>query len=227
MESDRTGFKKIQKMFRGGRLLKYKAGEIILRAGDLPSGVYYLSSGYVKAYALTDEGDENLHLIYKPPELFPLVWALQGRAKNVFYEALTTAELWRLSKEEFLSAAEADNAVAMELLRQLADQFSIYADRIDNLEYSDAYQRVVYRLLFASARFGKRRGSSVTIEAPMTHQLIANSVRLSRETTSREFQRLERQKLITYKGRYIVIPDVHKLQAELGEIISEDFWGLK
>ena len=65
---------RLHTFFTQFRSFPYKKGDIILRAQDSPSGVYFIESGFVRVYSFTEDGEENLHLIYKEGEIFPLVW---------------------------------------------------------------------------------------------------------------------------------------------------------
>src|SRR3990167_2935810 len=86
--------------FKKGHSLSYRKGEIILRAAEEPSGVYYIAQGFIRVYSITDQGEENTHIIYKAGEVFPLIWAFNDIARNVFYESLSASRLWRLPKNE-------------------------------------------------------------------------------------------------------------------------------
>lgn len=210
-----------------GKICDYKKGEIILRAAEVPQGVYFIQRGHVKVYSLTERGDENLHIIYKEGEFFPLIWMFKDILRNVFYEAVDNVRVWRVSRDELIARTQEDVAVANSLLRQTVEQFYVYADRIDNLEYTSAYERVVYRILFLASRFGSRSEGKVRFEIPLTHQQIASSINLARETVSREIEKLESQNLISFKNQRLILNDIAKLEAEIGEPVSLDLWGLK
>ena len=83
------------------------------------------------------------------------------------------------------------------------------ADRIDGLEYTHGYSRIVYQLVALAERYGKPHGSGVIIMAPVKHHDIASSTNCSRETVSRELG------LVVSEDHLIVITDVKKLQHEL------------
>ena len=64
-------------------------------------------------------------------------------------------------------------------------------------------------------RFGDNKSGIVTILAPVTQKDIAYSIGMTRETASRQLSKLERKRLITYKGHLIVIKNIDKLRDEL------------
>lgn len=203
--------------FQEGQRIHYRKGEIILRGQEEPGGVHCIENGYVKVYELTDQGDEHLHMIHGPGDFFSVAWALLDRTPDVFYESLSdSTNVRRVPKDEFLQLAKSNADFSFALLKHFADQFFVYADRLNNLQYNNAYQRVAYRLLSLASRFGIRQSNSIIIQAPITHQLIASSVNLARETVSRELEKMERKGLVSAKGHSITITNVNHLIDELG-----------
>lgn len=217
---------RIRHLFYKGQPLSFSKGEIILGHDSEPNGVYFIGSGYVKVYSISDTGNEYVHIIYGHGELFPFSWAYLGiEPEGLFFEALTSCSLWRMSREWFEKSLLADVQLCYDMSVQLAQQFRMYSDRLDNLEYQAAIQRVIYRLLFLASRFGVRReDDTVLIDVPLTHELIAHTINLSRETVSRQLERLEHSKLIRQTGHQIVCLDIDALVKKLGRPMSLKDW---
>lgn len=206
--------------FTQSRQYNYKAGEVILRPEDTPSGVYYIEKGFVKVCSITRDGDEKLHVIYKTGEFFPLIWVFSNVTKNVFYEALGEVFLRRRSKEEFLEflrggCTKGGCPALFELVVRIIGILDVHVSRIDNLELTKAYPRLVARLLLLAKRFGKKQKNNIVIDVPITHKDIADSINMTRETASREIEVLEKKGLIYYQAHLIVIKDIDKLEKEL------------
>lgn len=212
--------------FKSARQKKFSAGEIVLRGED-PSGVILILDGFVSVYSISDAGDHYTHVIYKAGELFPLIWALNNTHRKIFYEALSDVVVAKADRNEFLKFIKTDPLITYEVLEQLSQQFYIFADRLDNLQYKSAKEKVAYRLMFLAGRFGERNGQSVVIKAPLTHAVISETVNLARETVSRELESLEKKGIIGTEGQYLIIKDIAKLGKEFSEPISLDLWGLK
>ena len=218
----------LAKFFMTGRVAQVPKGGIVLRGDDENPDIYFVSKGFIKVYSINDEGEEYLHIIYKQGDIFPLIWAFKDRQRRVFYEALISSVLWKISKTKFLDHIKSNSGdVTYSLVEQLAEQFSVYADRLDNLQYRAAAERVVYRLLFLASRFGQKIGNSIIIDAPITHKLIAQSINLTRESVSREIEILTKAGLIDTQDGKILIKDVKKLSEEFSEPVSLDLWGLQ
>jgi CRP/FNR family transcriptional regulator len=218
---------KIRKLFEKGQPLTFAKGEVIIGNDNEPNGVYYISTGYVKVYSINNNGSESLHIIYGPGELFPLVWAyLDLEGADLFYEAMSDASVWRLSKGWFREYIKSSHEICYDMSMQLAQQFRAYSDRLDNLELHKASDRVIYRLLFLASRFGIREGDVIRIDIPMTHEILANSVGLARESVSRETEKLEKANLIQRVGQNIVVKDVDVLVQKVGRPVSLKTWQL-
>jgi CRP/FNR family transcriptional regulator len=211
--------------FRSGRQLQFDKGEIVLRAADEPRGVYLIEQGYMKVYSLSKEGTEHTHIMYEQGDIFPVIWIFKDAVRNVYYQASSPLTVWVVPKAGFKDFISHNTQTAMLLLEQVTDMFRLYAGRIDNLMYSNSYERTVYRLLSLMDRLGEADGGGWAITAPVTHQDIASSVNLTRETVSRCMQRLKRHGFInTDDDRRIVIKDIPGLMKIIGYDEAVGMW---
>jgi len=216
----------VEHFFRQGRPVYHQKGDIIIGMDPVPQGVYLIDTGYIKIYSITDGGEEFVHIIYGHGELFPVTWAYLNINPDLYYEALSDTLLWRVSREQFTVFAQTDVHGGYELARQVARQFQTFADRVDNLEYKKSSERIVYRLLFLASRFGVKRGRTLVVDAPFTHELIAQTINLARESVSRGLERLEHDGLIQRNGNQLVIIDTVRLSKRLSNPSNIHHWGL-
>jgi CRP-like cAMP-binding protein len=70
---DKMNSKTVAEFFQKQKSRAYKKRQLILRADDTPNVVYFIEKGYIKAYSLTENGDEIDIVFYKPGEIFPLI----------------------------------------------------------------------------------------------------------------------------------------------------------
>jgi CRP-like cAMP-binding protein len=194
----------------------YRKGDFIIRPGETPSGIFYIYEGLVKAYDITKYNEENLLIMRKEEEIFPLIWAITGQERHVIYQALAPTTTWQISRETFLGFIEKNPEALAPLLDMTIEMYRLHSERILNLEYRTVRERIISFLLTMSTRFGKNTHEGVLIEAPLRHQDIASSVNATRETTSRELSALEKKGLLTNKQSYILLTDVEGLRKHLG-----------
>lgn len=199
-----------------GHQYKYRKGEFIIRPGEAPSGIFYIESGLVKAYDITKYGEENMLIIRRSGEVFPLIWAMTGRERSVIYEALVPVTVRHLSRQKFRSFVD-NNPYALSLLLDMAiEMYRLHSERIINLGYRNVRERLVSFLLTTAQRFGARTDDGhILIDVPLRHQDIGSSISASRETIGREIQALERKGLVTVEDGYICLRDIRALRGYL------------
>jgi len=202
-------------LFRSGRKLEFQKGDYIIHPGELPPGVFYIDKGLVKAYDITRYGDENLLIIRREHELFPLIWAITGQERQVIYQALAPTTVWRISRKQFIDFMQSHPEALAPLLDMTLEMYRLHSERIINLEYRTVRERIISFLLTMSQRFGIKTAAGVQLEIPLKHQDIASSINATRETTSRELSSLERKGLLTSKQSIIVLKDIEALESHL------------
>lgn len=193
----------------------FKKGDFVIRPGDPPHGVFYIYEGLVKAYDITKYNEENLLIIRKQDEIFPLIWALTGKERHIIYQALAPTVTWRLERKDFLELISSMPDALAPLLDMTLEMYRLHGDRILNLEYRTVRERIISFLLTTSQRFGKQTAEGTLIEVPLRHQDIASSINATRETTSRELSALERKGLIGSRNSYILLTDTDALRKHL------------
>lgn len=202
------------KAFGHGTKLRYTKGEYIIRPGDAPSGVFFIESGLVKAYDITKYGEENLLIIRKEHEIFPLIWSITGLERHIIYQALSPTTVWRLSRAEYLAYIDSSPDATAALLMMAIEMYRIHSERIINLEYRTVRERLISFMLTMSRRFGRKTEDGLLIDVPLRQQDIASSINASRETTSRELSALEKKGLIS-TDHCIILKDIAKLRTYL------------
>jgi CRP-like cAMP-binding protein len=208
----------VAKLFEGGETITYPKGQIILHASDEVTHMHRIQDGFVKVYTINSRGDEQVHVVYGPTDIFPLTSLLGAEPNVFFYQAITDCEIGRkpLGEVGKLLATQGDLAYAC--MKQAVEQFKIFVTRVYSLEYRFARERLAHRLLVLAGRFGKRTDQGIVLQAPLTQQVIASSINLSRETVSREMERFVSKGFlqeISRSGKPMIILDPAGLSAEI------------
>lgn len=202
--------------FSDGSPLKFTKNEGLIHANEEPQGVYLIKSGFVKAYSISRTGNENLLLIHQAGDFIPLPWALDGEhTTGLRYEAMNDVNVLRTSKSKLRSALGDNPWLAQQIMSQTVSMLGLYTQRIQTLEYRSARGRVVSELIHLAERFGKTKGQEVLIDAPITHQDIADSINMTRETASRAIELLFVEKLLGQNERLYIVKDIRKMYEAL------------
>lgn len=192
-------------LFEKGTHLTYQKGEYIIRPGETPSQVFYIQEGLVKALNISKYGEENLLIIRKPQEIFPLIWAITGEGRHIIYQALSTTKVYRIDRNDFTEFLHSNPNALYPFIDLVIAQYKMHSERILNLEYRSVRERLASFLLIMSKRFGKKIDEGILIDVPLKQQDIASSINASRETTSRELGVLERKGFVSNSQFYVTI----------------------
>jgi len=208
-------FSALVNLFQGGTKLVFKKGEYIIRPGESPNHVFYIESGLVKAFNISRYGEENLLIIRKEREVFPLIWAITGQEREIIYQTMTHTILWRIDRQTYLDFLHTHPSAMMPILDMVTEMYRIHSERLINLEYRSVRERLISFLLTMSGRFGEPSDDGIIINVPLRHQDIASSINTTRETANRQLSALERKGLISTKQFCITLKDVKTLEEYL------------
>ena len=192
---------------------KYAKGETILRNGDVPQGVYFVKSGYVKLNSLSKDGKELTLVIYKKDDFFPVVWTFLGNKPSIYsFEAITPTEILRAPRENFLEYIDSHKDILANVIGEILSRFQTALRRMEFLTFGNASAKLASILLICGKDFGIEKGNEIEIQIPLTHKDIANLVGVTRETVSLELKRFNRRGFIAYNKKLIIIKDKEGLE---------------
>lgn len=196
--------------------LRYKKGEVIIRAEDTPQGVFYLKRGYVRQYMVAECGAMLMLHIFKPNSFFPMMWALNGTPNTYYYEAMTAVEIWRAPKEAVKDFLLEYPAIVYNLAQRLLLGIVGLQRRMEYLVMDNAYQKTLLLLLYLAQNLGEKEEGGVVLPVPVTHREISAWIGTTRETASLQVETLKKRGLIVYRKRQLFIPSMKALEKELG-----------
>lgn len=210
---DQVVTKKLENFFTNYKNQLYKKGEILVRADEDPSGVFYLKTGRVKKYAISKKGDELIVNIFKPISFFPMSHALNHLPNNYFYEAMEDLELMKAPASDVIQFLKDNPDVTYDLLNRVYRGTEGLLTRMTYLMAGNAYSRLIVELIIVAKRFGEVKGKELVIIT--TEKDLATQIGMTRETVNREMKILKDRSLITFEKSKLVIKNVDKLEEEL------------
>lgn len=213
---DNKAFNKIKKFFSQYPEQNYKKNETILRAGDMPQGVYFLEEGYVKLYSTSADGEELTLVIYQPGEFFPVVWTFFGERPSIYYFAtMSPVVVRRADREPFVKFLEENPDAFMFIMLHVLDRFQRSLRRMEYLVFGNAASRLASTILSFGRTFGRDIKGKTEIQLPLTHKDFADLLGMTRETVSIQLKKFERKGFIGYNAKKLfVIKDKEKLGEE-------------
>lgn len=194
--------------------LQYKKGEVILRAEDPPSGVYYLKSGFVRQYIVNANGDMFVIHIYRPGSFFPLMWAVNNIPNSFYFEAMTQTVVHRAPKDPVIKFLRQHPDILFYTTQRLISGLHGLVSRIEHLVLDTAYMKTALLLLYLAQHFGKPADGGILLRVPVRHREIAAWIGTTRETASLQIEALKRRGILKTRGRQLIIPDLKLLERE-------------
>jgi len=193
--------------------LKIKRGNTILYQGDQPNRLYFIKSGFVKLYRLSEDGKDAIVYLYGPGSMLG-IRALTSKDKELKHnaEALTDAEILTLPREDYIKILSENSEYLIDLLNIFIDRLNYSEQKIEGFITKDVTARVANFLDYLGVKFGTRKGKTISIPVPLTHQQIAEFVGSARETVTLALNKLEKEKSIKMGKGKIVLLDLRKLQ---------------
>ena len=208
--------KKTDAFFQQFPPVNLKKGETVVEADRDLNEVYYLKKGFIREYTFSSQGVELTLHVFAPGSYFPMVDVLAGVKNRYYYETLTPVELYITSIEKMLKFFRGEPDLVLDLTRRLLLGLDKLLTRIEFLVFGKAETRVVSALLFLARHFGRQKNKEVQIQYLFTHKDIASFAGISRETASREIEKLVRKKVIEYKNHLLLINNLETLKKQGG-----------
>lgn len=212
----------LSQFFRKQHHVDYAREEVVFDSDSDYQRVFFINRGYVKSYFIGSDGDYNILTIYGPSSIFPLGPTLRddiGKSPFhltdiVYFEAITDVDLHFAQTSDLLNYCEQKPKAYREMLAALIDNYDLYLSRVEGSLMKRARQRIAHQLIVLSNLFSSEMYGQFVFEVPLTHQDIADSLGMARETVSREMEKFKQDGIIETKDQHIIIIDIEKLHIE-------------
>lgn len=206
---------KLDNFFSDFKKQNFRAKEIIIRAEEEPQGVYYLTGGMVKMYAISSRGEELVINIFRPASFFPMAWVLNNSTSHYYFEAISPVTVWKAPKDEFLKFVKSQPEILFDLVKRIYAGLEGYFSRMEYLMSGNARSKLIMEILIYAKRFGKKEGNTVTVDVKLTEKDLASQSGMTRETVSREMGKLKQKGILSYQKNILVIKDLYELENQL------------
>ena len=188
----------LQKQIQSARVKEIPKGQIIFYEGDSPHEVFIIKQGVVKIYNIDDDGNEKILHLISPPAVIPFTFFTgSNKPTQWFYGALTDCDLYLLERSEFKSIVKENPEVSSFLMNWFSKEVHELLTRLDSLGKTNVADKLQAALKFLAVRHSQRRSSGwLRVDFPVNHQLLADMIGMTRESTTTAMKELADQKVI-------------------------------
>lgn len=170
-------------------------GAVLFREGDEAKDIYYLVSGSLKLFRLSEDGRESVIKFVRPGELFAEISADGGRKYPVNAEVLKKSELLKIPAVNMKKICSEYPDFTMRLFGVMVSRMKYLVDAFDGMVSKDVRGRLLRYLEKAAGHGGS------PFELPVAKGELALLLGTTPETLSRLFTKLEGEGLIKRVGR--------------------------
>ena len=192
-------------------------------SGSRLTEIYYIKYGYVKVSTQDNLQEESLYVIFGKGDLFSLHALATENNDNLRFVALNRVKVYSVPVALFQKNIANNSNIAYGTFGYMLNSSVFYDSVAVNLRYTKVNERLIGGLLALAKRFGRRQENFFILDKVFNHRLIAAQINSSRESVSRELDKLRRKGLVDTKEGCIVLKDINGLCAEINQTPASEF----
>jgi CRP/FNR family cyclic AMP-dependent transcriptional regulator len=187
------------------KMMEAKKDQTIYLPSDVSNSIYFLKEGKVKISSFSDEGKELIFAILGPGEIFGEL-AIAGQTNREQIAATTEdAVICYINVNQFENFLATHPRLSLQITKLIGFRLKKVRSRLERMWFKSASERVNCLLTDLIEEHGIKIGDEREIRLNLTHQDIANLAATTRQTVTSTFNELERNGIITYDRRRILV----------------------
>lgn len=194
----------------------YERHAQILGEQDRTTDVFFILSGAVRVSSYTEAGREVIFAEMTAGDMFGEFSAVDGLPRSATVVALSNCLVARMPAAKFFEVLKRHADISVQLIELLVSKIRKMSERVFEVSALAVRERVRRELLRLAAEGTAFRNGVVIRPAP-THYEIAARIGSHREAVTREFNRLEAERIVEIRRRQIRIVDIARLKQTEGE----------
>jgi CRP/FNR family transcriptional regulator, nitrogen oxide reductase regulator len=177
-----------------------------------PASIYYLiAQGKVKITQTSPEGEEVILHVAEPGQVIGALPTLGEGGYPASAETLEDCVTFSVEAEDFESILLSHPQVMRRLLTFATRQLQISHRRLRELATERVERRIARTLTRLASQLGRKQGTSIEIDAPLSRQDLAEMSGTTLYTVSRTLKRWQSDGLVRSGRQKIVILNPHGL----------------
>lgn len=184
---------------------RFAKGELIILAEAEGDTLFVIEEGQVKVGLVHEDGREVILSFLGPGEVFGELSLLDGKPRSASVTATAPTSLLLLHRPDFVQLLAGMPQIAVSLLGELAERLRRTDQQLEGLALFNVASRLAKTLLRLALEQGVEVPAGYALDAPPTHQQLANMTGSTRETVSRVLKQLEAQGYIARSEGQILI----------------------
>lgn len=189
-----------------------RRGDHLYEEGEVDDKLYVVIEGKVKLTRTSPDGREVLAGVQGPGEMFGELAMFDPTYRTSTAAAVTDARLAVIAHSDLRDVLARRPALALLLLKVLAQRLRVITDTTTNLIFTDVPGRVAKALLELADKFGVRQENGVQVNHDLTQEELAQLVGASRETVNKALADFASRGWIQLSAKSVLLIDSDRLK---------------
>ena len=189
-----------------------KTNEPVYFENEPSQTIYFLKEGRVKITKYLPDGSEKIIAIINPGEVFGEMAFLDEGERKDYAVTVDPARICAINKNDLAAFIEKNPALNLKMTKVIGLKLKKFSERIEDLIFKDADQRVTSFVLRYAEKNGKNVGDQIFVKPFLKHQTIGELTACSRQTVNTILTSLRKRGLIDFDRNKLIINDKKKLK---------------
>ena len=194
-------------------------GDYLFHEGDPAHGFYVVQSGAVNVHRVNAAGKEQIIHVFRAGDSFAEVALATTTGYPADARILEPTQVLLVQKNGILALLKRQPELALRMLGSMSSHLRVLVRQLEDLALKDVETRLANWLVKRCPN--PQSETPQTIELTMTKRVLAGELGTVSDTFSRTLAKLREQKLLTVKGKTIVVLSPAKLNALLRRHMGE------
>lgn len=181
-------------------------------ANEPSKTIYFLKTGRVKITKYLGDGSEKIIAIINPGEIFGEMAYLDEGQRTDYAVTLESSMICAINTNDLASFIQKNPELNLKLTKILGLKLRSFSERIEDLIFKDANQRIASFILRYAEKNGKKIGDQIFVKPFLKHQNIGELTACSRQTVNYFLTDLRNKEIIDFDRSKLVINKIGELK---------------
>ncbi|MDP2301043.1 MAG: Crp/Fnr family transcriptional regulator [Ignavibacteria bacterium] len=181
-------------------------------ANEPSKTIYFLKTGRVKITKYLADGSEKIIAIINPGEIFGEMAYLDEGQRTDYAVTVESSLICAINKNDLAAFIEKNPNLNLKLTKILGLKLRSFSERIEDLIFKDADQRIASFIIRYAEKNGKKVGDQIFVKPFLKHQNIGELTACSRQTVNYFLTDLRNKGIINFDRNKLIINKVDELK---------------
>jgi CRP/FNR family transcriptional regulator len=194
-------------------------GEYLFHAGDLARGLYVVQRGAVNVHRVNAVGKEQIIHIFRSGDSFAEAALASTTGYPADARAIEPTQVLLVQKDGILELVKRQPELALRMLASMSSHLRVLVGQLEDLTLKDVETRLANWLIKRCPN--PQSDQPARIELTLTKRVLAAELGTVSETFSRTLAKFREQKLLSVKGKSVIVLSPASLNALLRRNLGE------